>query len=84
MELEVTVSEIADIFKEIQERPGQLFEMIRLDIGEVVGKYLTTMMNAELTHCLLYDPETKNLFSIGQCCRKFSMAWRLSVMNVSH
>jgi hypothetical protein len=26
MKLEVTVSEIADIFKEIQERPGQLFE----------------------------------------------------------
>jgi hypothetical protein len=45
MKLEVTVSEIADIFKEIQERPGQLFEMIRLDIREVVGKYLTTMMN---------------------------------------
>jgi len=41
MKLEVTVSEIADIFKEIQERPGQLFEMIRLDIKEAVGKYLT-------------------------------------------
>ena len=27
MKLEVTVSEIADIFKEIQERPGKLFEM---------------------------------------------------------
>ncbi|MDD5101139.1 MAG: IS256 family transposase [Syntrophales bacterium] len=56
MKLEVTVSEIADIFKEIQERPGQLFEMIRLDIREVVGKYLTTMMNAELTHYLGRDP----------------------------
>ena len=52
MKLEVTVSEIADIFKEIQERPGQLFDMIRLDIKEVVGKYLT-MMNAELTHHLM-------------------------------
>lgn len=52
MKLEVTVSEIADIFKEIQERPGQLFEMIRLDIKETVGKYLTAMMNAELTHYL--------------------------------
>ena len=37
MKLEVTVSEIADIFKEIQQRPGQLFEMIRLDIKEVCG-----------------------------------------------
>jgi putative transposase len=56
MKLEVTVSEIADIFKEIQERPGQLFEMIRLDIREVVGKYLTAMMNAELTHFLGREP----------------------------
>ena len=47
-----TISEIAHIFKEIQERPGQWFEMIRLDIKEVVGKYLT-MMNAELTHHLM-------------------------------
>jgi putative transposase len=56
MKLEVTVSEIADIFKEIQQRPSQLFEMIRLDIRDVVGKYLTTMMNAELTHYLGREP----------------------------
>jgi len=56
MKLEVTVSEIADIFKEIQERPGQLFEMIRLDIREVVGNYLTAMMNAELPHYLGREP----------------------------
>ena len=56
MKLEVTVSEIADIFKEIQERPGKLFEMIRLDIREVVGNYLTAMMNAELTHYLGREP----------------------------
>jgi putative transposase len=30
--------------------------MIRLDIREVVGKYLTTMMNAELTHFLGREP----------------------------
>jgi putative transposase len=56
MKLEVTVSEIADIFKEIQEQPGKLFEMIRLDIREVVGNYLTEMMNAELTHYLGSEP----------------------------
>jgi putative transposase len=56
MKLEVTVSENEDIFKEIQERPGQLFEMIRLDIREVVGKYLTTMMNAELAYFLEREP----------------------------
>jgi putative transposase len=46
MMLEVTVSEIAEIYQEIQQRPGQLFEMIRLDIREVVGKYMTATMHA--------------------------------------
>ena len=49
MKLEVTVAEIAEIFKVIQEQPEQLFEMIRLDVRETVGKYLTAMMDAELT-----------------------------------
>jgi putative transposase len=56
MKLELTVSEIAGIFKQIQQRPAQLFEMIRLDIKEVVGNYLTAMMNAELTHYLGREP----------------------------
>jgi len=30
--------------------------MIRLDIREVVGNYLTAMMNAELTHYLGREP----------------------------
>ena len=55
MKLEVTVAEIADIFKVIQERPEQLFEMIRLDIRDTVGKYLTSMMETELTHFMGRD-----------------------------
>ncbi len=46
MMLEVTVSEIAEIYQKIQERPEHLFEMIRLDIREAVGKYMTAMMHA--------------------------------------
>jgi putative transposase len=56
MKLEVSVAEIADIFKEIQQKPESLFEMIRLDMREVVGKYLTEMMKAELTHFLGREP----------------------------
>ena len=37
MKLEVTVAEIADIFKVIQEQPEQLFELIRLDVRDTVG-----------------------------------------------
>ena len=56
MKLEITVSEVKEIFKGIEKRPEQLFEMIRLDIRQTVGEYLTAMMNAELTHFLGRDP----------------------------
>ena len=56
MKLEITVAEVKEIFKEIQEQPEQLFEMVRLDIKETVGQYLTALMNAELTHFLGREP----------------------------
>ncbi len=52
MELTVSVTEVAELFKAIQEKPGTLFEMMRMDVQEEVGKYLTTLMDAELTHPL--------------------------------
>ena len=60
MKLEITVNEVTEIFKGIQQRPEQLFEMIRLDIKEVVGDYLTAMMNTELTHFLGRAPYVRN------------------------
>jgi putative transposase len=52
MKVEISVPEVVEIFKEIQEQPEKLFEMIRFDIRETVGHYLTAMMSAELTHFL--------------------------------
>ena len=52
MKVDISVPELIEVFKEIQKQPEQLFEMIRLDIQEVVGNYLTSLMNAELTHFL--------------------------------
>ncbi|MCX5844295.1 MAG: hypothetical protein NT022_11245, partial [Deltaproteobacteria bacterium] len=52
MKLEITIAEVKEIFKEIQEQPEHLFEMMRLDIKEIAGRYLTALMNAELTHFL--------------------------------
>jgi len=49
MELTVSVTEVAELFKVIQEKPGQLCELMRMDVQEVVGKYLTSLMDAE-TH----------------------------------
>jgi len=56
MKVEISVPEVVDIFKEIQEQPAKLFDMIRCDIRETVGEYLTAMMNAELTHFLGRKP----------------------------
>jgi putative transposase len=56
MKLEITVAEVKEIFKEIQEQPEQIFEMMRLDIKKTVGQYLTALMNAELTHFLGREP----------------------------
>ncbi len=34
MNLDISVTEVVEIFKEIQEQPEKLFEMIRFDIRE--------------------------------------------------
>ena len=52
MKLEISVPEVVNIFKEIQEKPEQLFEMIRSDIRQTIGQYLSDLMDAELTHFL--------------------------------
>jgi putative transposase len=48
-----------DIFKEIERPPERLFEMIRVDIRESVGQYLTALMNKELTYFLGREPDER-------------------------
>ena len=60
MKLEVSVPELVEVFKEIQKQPEQIFEMIRLDVREIVGDYMTAMMNAELTHFLGRGPYARS------------------------
>jgi len=52
MRVEISVPEVVSIFKEIQEQPERIFEMIRVEIRENVGEYLTKLMDMELTHFL--------------------------------
>ena len=52
MKVEVSVPEVVDIFKEIQKGPEKLFEMIRVDMRETVGEYISNLMDAELTRFL--------------------------------
>ena len=56
MKLEISVPEVVNIFKEIREQPEQLYEMIRADIRETIGQYLSGLMDAELTHFLGRKP----------------------------
>ena len=60
MKIEISVPEVVSVFKEIQTQPEKVFEMIRLDVREAVGKYLSEMMNAELTHFLGRKPYERN------------------------
>ena len=60
MKLEVSVPELVEVFKEIQKQPEQIFEMIRLDVKEIVGDYMTAMMGAELTHFLGREPYARS------------------------
>jgi putative transposase len=56
MKVEISVPEVVSIFKEIQGQPDKIFEMIRVDIRQSVGKYLSEFMEMELTRFLGREP----------------------------
>jgi len=49
MKLRISVPEAVKIFKEIQEKPEKLFDIIRVDIQKQVGHLLTNLMKTKLT-----------------------------------
>ena len=55
MKLEVTVPEVLELIKEIKNHSGNLFEMIRVNVKETVGRYLSELMDSELTEFLGRD-----------------------------
>ena len=52
MKMEITVTEAMELINEIRKQPDNLFEMIRADVKESVGLYMTELMDAELTDFL--------------------------------
>ena len=52
MKLEITVAEVTDLINEIRNEPESLFEMIRANVQETVGDYLSSLMDSEMTHFL--------------------------------
>jgi len=55
MKVEISVPEVVGIINEIQKQPEKIFEMIRVNIKESVGQYLSEIMKVELTHFLGRD-----------------------------
>jgi len=55
MKLDISVPEVVDLIKQIHEQPENLFEMIRINVKETVGHYLSELMDAEMTHYLGRD-----------------------------
>ena len=56
MKLEISVAEAREVFNELQAQPGKLFEMIRVEIREEIGDYLSKMMKVELSEFLGREP----------------------------
>jgi len=52
MKMEISVPEVLDLIKQIREQPEGLFEMIRANVKETVGQYLSGLMDVELTEFL--------------------------------
>lgn len=52
MKVEISVSEVVQVFKELQEQPEKILEMVRVEMPKAVGDYLSEMMKLELTRFL--------------------------------
>ena len=49
MKMEISVSEAMELINDIRKQPEGLFEMIRTNVQETVGQYLSGLMETELT-----------------------------------
>jgi len=56
MELQVSVSEVVEVFKAIQTQPERLFEIMRVEIREKLGEYFSELMKVELSNHLGREP----------------------------
>ena len=55
MKMEITVPEVMEIINGIREEQQNLFAMIRENVQETVGHYLSTLMDKEMSHFLGRD-----------------------------
>jgi putative transposase len=77
MRMELTVTEVVELINQIRQEPENLFEMIRTNVQESVGQYLSKLMDVELTHFLGRDryerPEGQSNHRNGSYPRGFTL-----------
>ena len=77
MKMEITIAEVSELINEIRKQPESLFEMIRANVQETVGAYLSTLMGVELSEFLGRDRYERSLEDInhrnGSYGRKFTL-----------
>ena len=56
MKVEISVAEVIQVFKELQEQPEKILEMVKADMPQAVGGYLSEIMRLELTRFLGRQP----------------------------
>ena len=77
MKMEISVAEVMELINEIRQEPDNLFEMIRANVKDSVGHYLSELMETELTGFLGRDryerAEGESNHRNGSYGRKFAM-----------
>jgi putative transposase len=77
MNMEITVTEALELINAIRQQPNDLFEMIRADVKESVGRYMSELMETELTDFLgrkRYERiEGKSNHRNGSYARKYTL-----------
>jgi len=82
MKISLSVTELKNVFKEIQQQeiqqqPERIFEMMRVEMNQGIGEYLAELMRAELSHFLGREPyerkEGETNHRNGSYERRFTM-----------
>jgi putative transposase len=77
MKISLSVTELKNVFKEIQGQPERILEMMRVEMSQGVGEYLSELMRTELNHFLGRAPyerkEGETNHRNGSYERRFTM-----------
>jgi putative transposase len=56
VKVEISVSEVVEVFKELHKQPEKILETVKADVPQAVGNYLSEIMRLELTRFLGRQP----------------------------